>query len=123
MRLVLALVMLFHGVAHLPGFAIPWRLATPGEMPYHTTVAAGHVDLGDAGIRALGVVWLMASLAFVLAAAGAFAEREWWQPFAAGVCVSSLLLTSVAWPEARIGVAVNVGVLAALFVGQRFALI
>jgi hypothetical protein len=33
MRIVAALVLLVHGVSHLVGFVVPWRLATLPEVP------------------------------------------------------------------------------------------
>jgi hypothetical protein len=120
MRIAIAMLMLFHGVAHLPGFAVPWRLVSSPEMPYRTTVLAGHLYVGATGIRAVGVLWLLLALAFVAAAASAFASREWWVPLATGVAFASLALSLVALPGSRIGVAVNLVLLAALFAANRF---
>jgi hypothetical protein len=70
-------------------------------------------DLGDAGARALGVVWLVAALAFVLLAAAVLAGwnvRMWtfaMLSLSVGLCV-------VGWPEARIGLVVNVALLTVL---------
>ena len=68
MRFVLALLLVAHGVAHLVGFVSSWKLATLAELPYKTTVFSGRVDVGDAGIRMMGALWLLAALAFLVAA-------------------------------------------------------
>jgi hypothetical protein len=34
MRIVLAALLLAHGVAHLPGFLVSWQLRSFPEMPY-----------------------------------------------------------------------------------------
>ena len=68
MRFVLAFFLLAHGVAHLVGFVSSWKLATLAELPYKTTVFSGRIDVGDAGIRVLGVLWLLTALAFLIAA-------------------------------------------------------
>ncbi len=121
-RYVLSLVLLGHGGAHLVGFVVPWRLATLKEMAYKTTILGGRVDLGAAGIRVVGVLWLLAAAAF-LAAAGAFIfQAPWALPFTAAVSVVSLLLCAIEWPEARIGVFVNVGLLAILLLASRLGL-
>lgn len=121
MRIVLAVLMALHGVAHLVGFVVPWRLAAPpAGVACKTTVLAGRLDLGDAGIRAVGVLWLLLAVAFWGAAAGALMSRSWWVPTAIGVAVASLVLSLVAWPDSRIGVPVNLVIMAALVLGRRY---
>lgn len=115
MRFVLAALMALHGVAHLVGFAGAWQLAPAKDIPYKTTVFAGHVELGGTGIRVIGVLWLLTALAFVVSAAGAVTNRHWWVGAALAATCVSLAMTIVEWPEARIGLFVNLTVLAALF--------
>ncbi len=113
MRFALAALLIAHGVAHLVGFVVPWRLVSTAEVPYRTTILGGVTDLGDAGARALGVVWLVAALAFVLLAGAVLAGwnvRLW---VFAMLALSSVLCV-VGWPEARIGLVVNAVLLAAL---------
>jgi hypothetical protein len=119
MRIALAVLMLLHGIAHLPGFMASWRLAELKEMPYHTTVLAGRVEVGDTGIRFIGVLWLAAALAFVLIATSALMQRTGWAPAATAVAISSLLLSVLGLPDSRIGIAVNLAILTALLLGFR----
>jgi hypothetical protein len=121
MRLAIALFMTVHGIAHLVGFLAPWRLIAVQGAEYKTTVVNGRLDLGDAGIRVMGLFWLIAAVAFCVVGAGAVANREWWIPAAIGVSIASLALSLIALPESRIGVAVNLVILAALILGERFA--
>ena len=114
MRFVLAALMALHGLAHLVGFAGSWQLAPAKEIPYKTTVFAGHVQLGDTGIRVMGVLWLLTAVAFVAAGVGAAFATEWWVRVAMVVTCVSLAMTIVEWPEARIGLFVNLAILAAL---------
>ena len=120
MRIALAVLMMVHGIAHLVGFAGAWRLA-PDGIPYKTTVLAGHVDLGDVGIRAVGVLWLGLALGFAVTAVGIIGDRSWWPALAVGVTLASLLMCATEWPEARIGVAINVLILGVLAVGRSMA--
>lgn len=117
--MVIALLMALHGIAHLPGFLNSWELVQMEEIPYHTTVLSGRVDLGDAGIRAMGVLWLAFAAVFVACAAGALVHGSWWLPWAMGATLGSLLLSAADWPEARLGVGVNAGLIAALIVGAK----
>ena len=119
MRLALAALMTLHGIAHLVGFAGAWQLAPAREIPYKTTVFAGHVHLGDRGIRVMGVLWLLAALAFVVAAGGAVFNTHWWVRAAVIVTGVSLAMTIVEWPEARLGLVVNLAILGALLFLSR----
>jgi len=106
-----------HGLIHLIGFVVPWKIASPEGFPYRTTILAGRVDLGDAGIRSVGVLWLLAALAFVLAGAGLWAGQSWWWPLAIGVAIASLVLCVLGLPDAWAGILANLLVLGfALFV-------
>jgi hypothetical protein len=108
--------MILHGIAHLVGFAGAWHV---GELPYKTTVLAGRVDLGDAGIRATGVLWLAAAVAFVIVGAGTALNYGWWARATLYVTLASLALTMIEFPEAKIGLVVNLAILAVLFATTR----
>jgi hypothetical protein len=114
MRIAVAVLMAIHGFAHLPGFLSSWRLAKLEGLPYGTTVLNGRLDLGDAGIRAIGVSWALVAVGFWVASAGAIGNRPWWVPAAASLAIGSLFLCVLGLPEARIGVAVNLVLMVAL---------
>jgi hypothetical protein len=117
MRIALAVLMAVHGIAHLVGFAGAWQLA-PGGFPYKTTVLGGQVDLGNAGIRVVGLLWLTTAVAFVAVAVGTVAGVVWWAPAALTIAIVSLLLSVLEFPEARLGVVINIAIIAALAAGQ-----
>jgi hypothetical protein len=121
MRIALAVLMALHGVAHLVGFVGSWQLAGPdSNIPYKTTILAGRLDLGGPGVRAMGVFWLVTAIAFMLTSVGALTTHPWWIVAALGVTLFSLTLCIVGLPETRIGIAVNLLILAMLLAGQRF---
>jgi hypothetical protein len=70
MRFVFVTLLIGHGVAHIVGFVVPWKLMQMPEMPYRTTILGGMMDVGDAGIRLMGVLWLSIGLAFAVVAGG-----------------------------------------------------
>lgn len=121
MHVMFGVIFMLHGIAHVAGFVVPWRIATFDEMPYKTTILAGAVDLGDVGIRVIGGVWLATAVAFGIAAVGAFVGASWWFPVAFIVTTASFLLTLLGWPDSRIGVAVNGALLVALGTTAYFA--
>ena len=116
MRFALAALMILHGIAHLVGFAGSWHV---GDLPYKTTVLGGRVDLGDAGIRVTGVLWLAAAVAFVMVGAGTALNYNWWTRAASYVTVASLALTIIELPEAKLGLIVNLAILSVLFATTR----
>jgi hypothetical protein len=107
-------VLVVHGIAHLPGFAVPWQLITSAELPYRTTILAGRLDIGDAGVRAVGLAWAVAAAAFIVLAWSLWAGLPWTRTLIACAVAYSLVLCAVGWPEARIGVAANILILALL---------
>ena len=111
MRYALALLFVAHGIAHLSGFLTSWRLASLEGLAYKTTVLAGRVDVGEVGIRIIGVFWLLAALGFVVAGIGTTLALPWWGTLTAVVASFSLVLSVLEWPEAKIGVAVNLVIL------------
>ncbi len=120
MQIVLAILLALHGVAHWVGFVVAWRLTAFEEMPYDTTLLAGRIDVGDAGIRVVGVLWLLTGIAFLVVAAGAVGHKAWWPSAALAVTVVSIAMSILGWPDSRIGVYLNLGILAALALGSVY---
>ena len=77
MRYAIAAFLLAHGIAHVPGFAVPWRLLSSPETPYSTMMLSGRWDVGDVGIRIVGLCWLIVGLAFAAAAIGYATHSPW----------------------------------------------
>ncbi len=119
MHIVFALILFGHGFAHLPGFLVFWKLATLKEMPYKTSILAGRVDVGDFVIRVVGVLWLLAALAFVTSSIGTATRLSWWQPAALTTSIVSLLLCIIGWPEARFGLLINTALIAFLLMNKQ----
>ena len=118
MRLAFALFLLVHGIAHLPGFVVPWRLATLTDMPYKTTLLNGAVDAGPAGARFIGLLWLLAGLGCIATAVAALRGVPGWPTFALGALVLSLVLCALGWPDSRMGFGINLGLLAILLLAR-----
>ncbi len=119
MKIALAVLLVIHGVAHLVGFTVPWGLTVLEEMPYRTTLLAGRVDVGDAGIRLVGGLWLVMSLAFGIAAVAVLAGAEWWSRLTLWAVILSMLMCVIGWPGSRFGLLVNLLILVVLLVGTR----
>lgn len=118
MRYVIAMVFFVHGFAHTVGFVVPWKIASLDEAPYKTTLLNGKLDVGHGGIRVVGLLWLLAALAFFGAGALVIGRFELWQPFTLVVTIYSLVLCVLGLPESRLGIPINVAILLFLIVGN-----
>jgi hypothetical protein len=118
MRFLIAAFLLAHGFAHLVGLAGRWQLAS--RVPPKTTLLGGRVDLGEPGIRAFGLVWLLAAIAFAATAAALLLEQPLWTTLLLAAASLSLAISLLALPDAHIGVWINVVLLAFLYLAPRF---
>lgn len=109
MRYALSVLLAAHGIAHLVGFMVPWRFLSSPDMPFKTTLLAGRVDVGDAGIRVVGVLWLLTALVIIGSAAGLALHARWAESIVLPVVLVSLVLCLIEVPQAGIGLALNVG--------------
>jgi pimeloyl-ACP methyl ester carboxylesterase len=119
MRVAFAGLLVLHGIAHLVGFLVPWGLVPTSEarsasLPVSNAILGGRLVLGDALARVVGVIWLVVGLAVVAAAIGFLRREPWALGAVVGSTLVSLALCAVWWPTTRVGLLVNVGVVAAL---------
>jgi hypothetical protein len=111
MRVLLAMLLVVHGAAHLVGFVVPWRLMTSADFLQRSTVLGDIASDGSPGARMLGVIWLLMALTFVGLAAGLLLQVQGIERWTLNAVAASMLLCVLDWPDARYGVAVNVAVL------------
>jgi hypothetical protein len=119
MKILFALLLALHGVAHLVGFAVPWGLVASPQMPHKTTLLAGAVDLGEAGMRAFGVIWLLLAIAFLVGAWAVAFTQPWVVRWLWVIALASLVASALSWPEARIGVVIDVALIVLLAASSR----
>ncbi|HEX7668595.1 MAG TPA: hypothetical protein VF395_03385, partial [Polyangiaceae bacterium] len=118
MRILVALLLLVHGAAHLVGFVGAWRLVK--TVPYQPALFGGLVDLGDLGAKGVGVFWLLVAAAYAVAAGLLVTRAPLFLPVTLTISVVSLVLSAAAWPEAKFGVVVDVAlIVGALLAGRQ----
>lgn len=104
-----ALLLLLHGLVHLMGVALTWKLGEPGALRYEDVT----LEPGSLPALALGVGWLVATALFVV---GAFAALRHWVTapvvWFAGAVVSLPVVAATVPSSAQAGVGVNVVVAA-----------
>lgn len=114
-----SIFLILHGIVHLIGPVLYFKLATLQGFAFKTTVLGGRWDLGENGIRVFGMLWALAAISFVAAAIALFAGWSWWQPVLLGVTLFSLALTLLDWNVAFAGAIINVIILLVVVIGPR----
>lgn len=103
LRSVAAAVLAVHGLIHLIGFLVPWRIAQVEGFAYRTTALGGSVELGTTGAQVVGLAWLKIAVGFVVAAVGVWRRSAWALGLTAALATASLvvvnvvILATVAW--------------------------
>ena len=118
--IIVAIFFVLHGLIHLFGFVVPWKILKTDDFPYSTTILAGKVDLGPIGIRLVGFLWLLAAVSFVIAGVGLYLVTPWWLPVTVGATLFSLVMCISGWPDSQFGVYINLFILAFLYFGDQF---
>ena len=118
MRVALAGFLVLHGIAHLVGFVVPWRILQAEEMPYSTTLLAGRIEVGDLGAKIVGLVWLGLAVAFLVGAGFVWVQRQGWSNFVVFAAAASLLFSILGLPAARLGIPINIALIGLMLGGS-----
>ena len=121
LTIIAAIVLIVHGLIHLMGTAVYARHAEIEGLDYKTTLLSGYWDLGRAGIRVYGWLWVLPAVGFVAAAVALLAGWAWLNPVLVAVTFVSLALTVLDWSNAFRGAVVDVVILMLILVGSRTA--
>ena len=113
-RMAAALFLAAHGFAHVIGFLGSWRLGEFRDAPYSTLILGNNVDVGDVGIRIVGLCWLVAAFAFGGAALAVALRRPHWARTVSVVTVGSIAICFVGLPAASAGLLIDLGILMAV---------
>jgi hypothetical protein len=113
-RTLAAALLAAHGLIHLIGFVVPWGITQVEGFPYRTSALAGAIALGEPGARLVGVVWLVLAVGFVVAGVATWRRVAWAAPLTAVLAIGSIVVCALGLPEAKLGIIVNVAILAAL---------
>lgn len=93
-KVAVAGVLAAHGVGHVLGWLPAWGLASFEGVSSRSWLLTGL--LGDSGTRlAAGLLFLVPTFGFVVAAAGLLLGQPWWRPVAVASAGVSLLATAL----------------------------
>ncbi|MFF5213579.1 hypothetical protein [Streptosporangium sp. NPDC000396] len=109
LRIAGGVVLFGHGVVHMAGFLLLWKITEVGELTYGQMAP----DPGTIAGKLAGVVWLDAAMLFCCAAVLLAAGRSVWRPTALVAVALSLPVALIDVRQTVAGVVVDVVVLAA----------
>lgn len=114
LRLPAAAVLAVHGLIHFIGLFAYWQLATFEQLRYTTTVLNGSLDVGEVGIRLVGVGWAAAGT-LLLAGAWLVVRRDRGTlPVVVAATAVSTVLCTLGLPDAVLGLVVDLALIAVL---------
>ena len=120
LRFVVGVFFVLHGLVHLLPFGVSWQLFTTDDLPYSTVVLGGRVDVGHTGIRLVGLLWLLATLIWVVAGVGLILLAPWWTALTVAAALFSSLVCILGLPMAKYGLLINVVVLVLVVLNGQF---
>jgi hypothetical protein len=114
-KYILVALLALHGIVHGFGFGATWRIGPAGSVSATPSLIPGLAPDG-ALAHVLGIIWLIALLAFVGAAFGLLTDGAWWRIAAAVAAVVSLALCIAWWSDGKAGAVIDIGILVAIVV-------
>jgi hypothetical protein len=110
---LLAVALAAHGLAHLPGFAVSWRLMASAKFPEKARLS-DRLEGDGTGGRLMGILWLQTAIAYVALAACLAVRGSLPAAPAAAVLLISSILCLIEWPETRAGLFIDLALAGAL---------
>jgi len=124
LRFVISLFIVLHGLVHLWYFTLSQRLVEfKPEMGWSGRSWIFTNFLGDSTTRSLAsVLYVLATIAFVVSGIGFLVRAEWWRPVLVGSAVFSAAIILLLWDgglqllvnKGLVGFTISVMILAAL---------
>ena len=127
LRYVVAVPLVFHGLANLAGLFAPWTGGAGQDFSGRPWIFSSGVTLPSPVGRAWSLLWLVSTIFLVGAGIGVIAHQQWWRALAIAGCAVSLVSIVPWWntvpPGARFGAIFDVIVIAVLVspLGARIA--
>lgn len=119
LTILIAGVLVLHGLIHLMGTVTFMKLGTVQGLEYKTSLLNGRWNLGERGIAVYGALWALAAIGFVISAIAMLAGWEWSRLALLVVAAFSLALTMLDWQDAQAGGILNIIILLAAGIGPN----
>lgn len=109
---VLGFLLALHGLVHVVGFLLAWRLYAPADFSYDDVWP----DAATLPGRAVGLVWLAVAVALLAVGGRMSNAREVRTSTLSVVLIASIAVCATAFPQAIPGAAISATVLASMAV-------
>lgn len=109
-----AAFLVLHGLVHLIVFTVPWRLGGLRGSEYSTRILNHSIEIGDAAVKTIGVLWLATAVAFVVVGVMVWRGHSLARRATVAVLLGSLVLCAIDLPGSVMGLAIDVVLLALL---------
>jgi hypothetical protein len=119
MKIALSIYLFIHGIAHLVGFIVPWKITQLEEMSYKTTILNNLIDLKDTGIRIMGIFWLFLAIAFFVYAVLVIIDYYSVNHLVV-LTIISLIFCVLGWPDAKMGILANILIFVFIFLNSKY---
>ncbi len=120
LKILVSAFFTFHGLVHLIGFFVNWKIISVETMPYATSVLAHKIEVGATGIRIIGLLWVVAAGLWIVAGVGLMALAPWWLAMTVVALLFSTVMCILGWPDARYGLLINLIIVVFLFLNGRY---
>jgi hypothetical protein len=90
LRILIALVLLAHGLGHVMGVLAAWTTIPSGLSAGHSLLSSS-ITLDSPVGRAASLLWVLALVLTVGAGAGLLFQQEWWAALSVAAAICSLL--------------------------------
>ena len=118
MKIAIIGLLAVHGLIHAMGFVGAWGLAEfQGASRVPTNFITARPD--DPIVRVLGLVWLLALVAFLVVAYLLLIDSPAWRPAAVAAVLVSMIPIALWWQNAPMGAVANALVLVAVFLAPK----
>ena len=118
MKIALVALLAVHGLIHAMGLAGTWGWAEfEGASQTPTNFITARPE--DPVVRVLGTVWLLALMAFLVAAVLLMGDSAVWRPAALVAVAISMVPVVLWWEDAPMGAVANALVLAAVILAPK----
>ena len=124
LELVQKLLILFfiaHGIAHLVGTLIYWKMM-PGtqDVPYKTTLFFGYFEIGALGASVLGLIYLVLAFLFVIVGMALLVNKLTFESnLVIMIIMLSMLLTLLDLTQTYIWFIINIFYLSVIFINKK----
>ena len=122
---LLILFYIAHGIAHLIGTFIYWRLMPATEdVPYKTTLFFSKIEVGEFGTSLLGLVYLIIALLFISSGIYLLVNKITFRENVILLIVGlSLFITFLDLMPAIVGFYINVFFIVVILINKKFKII